>query len=96
MAITSTIQLSGLLLALLVASTAPFSALSQFSDRHSNGRGYRSIILPSISTTKLPLPSSSRLNLDSKDENNDSPTIMSDSDQLLLGLASTTAGVVTL
>jgi len=46
--------------------------------------------------TRLPLPSSSRLSLNSNDENNASFTIMSDSDQLLLGVASSTAGFITL
>ena len=102
-------RLSTLILTLLAVSTSSFSSWNHrrtgftttfLLDQHTSKQGSKIPVLPPFSTithNTLSSPSSSRLNLDSNDESDATSTaVLADSDQLLLGVASTTAGFITL
>jgi len=90
-------RLNGLIIFLLAVSASSFSSWSYqcTTSIHSKNQRHQKFVVRPFSTTHN-TPSSSRLNLDSNDESDVSTVLLADSDQLLLGIASTTAGFITL
>jgi len=90
-------RFSALIITLFAVSTSSFSSWNyQYKTPiHLKSQGHQKFAMHPFSATHN-TPSSSRLNLDSNDESDVSTALLADSDQLLLGVASTTAGFITL